>query len=177
MDFQKIKSYKDLEILLKESCAEDIRAKFKTIETFTSALNEKLRQTIDEWNFDLEDSEFFEGDFEQKFSEFNCLLPVFQEELDSMVECAKLTWSKDVLEPLSDETIKDMIDCHLKLREHSLQQLDAIYNMLRLFAHPHEVIDEYKELEKQNPRPVSSNNSGCMVRFLVILASIAVTIL
>lgn len=45
----------------------------------------------------------FEGSFEQKFSEYNSLLPTFKEELNSMAECAKLTWDKDDLEPLSDE--------------------------------------------------------------------------
>ena len=88
-----------------------------------------------------------------------------------MVECGKLTWNKTVLEPLSDDKADEMIDCYEKLREHSLQQLDAIYNMLRLFAHPHEVIDEYKELEKQNPRPAPSNR-GCMVVALLLIISI-----
>ena len=176
MDFQKIKSYKDLEILLKESSAVDIRANFKTIEALTSVLNEKWKQTIDKWNVDLNDSAFFEGSFELKFAEFESLLPSFKEELDSMVECGKLTWNKNVLELLSDEKADEMIDCYEKLRKHSLEQLDAIYNMLRLFAHPHEVIDEYKELEKQNPRPAPSN-SGCMVVFLVLIVSIAVAYL
>lgn len=176
MDFQKIKSYKDLAILLKESSAEDIRANFKTIEALTSVLNEKWRQTIDKWNVDLNDSAFFEGSFEQKFAEFESLLPSFKEELDSMVECGKLTWNNNVLEPLSDEKADEMIDCYEKLRKHSLEQLDAIYNMLRLFAHPHEVIDEYKELEKQNPRPAPSN-SGCMVIALLLIISIATILL
>ncbi len=176
MDFQKVKSYKDLEILLKESDVEDIRANFKTIEILTSVLNEKWRKTIDKWNIDLNDSRFFEGSFEQKFSEYNSLLPTFKEELNSMVECAKLTWNKDVLEPLSDDKIADMVDCHEKLRKHGLQQLDAIYNMLRLFANPHEVIDEYEELEKQSPRPVTSN-SGCMVALLVLIVSVVVAFL
>lgn len=176
MDFQKIKSYKDLEILLKESSAADIRANFKTIEALTSVLNEKWKQTIGKWNVDLNDSTFFEGSFEEKFAEFGSLLPTFKEELDSMVECGKLTWNKNVLEPLSDEKADEMINCYEKLREHSLQQLDAIYNMLRLFAHPHEVIDEYKELEKQNPRPAPSN-SGCMVVVLLLIISIATILL
>ena len=99
MDFQNITSYKDLEILLKESSAEDIRANFKTIEALTSVLNEKWKQTIGKWNVDLNDSAFFEGSFEQKLAEFDSLLPSFKEELDSMVECGKLTLNKTVYKP------------------------------------------------------------------------------
>lgn len=172
MTFQDVKSYKELELMLRESSREDIRANFKYIQTLMSALNEKRNITMEKWNVDLEDKKFFEGSFEQKFSEYKDLLPSFKEELDSMVQCAKLTWNKDVLESITDETINNMIGSHEKLREHGLKQLDAIYNLLRLFANPHEVLDEYKELEKQNPQPVRSG-SGCMVVVMVLIISVA----
>lgn len=176
MDFQKVKSYKDFEVLLKESSTEDIRANFKTIETLISVLNDKWSQTIDKWNVDLNDKRFFEGSIEQRFSEFKSLLPTFKEELDSMVECAKIIWNKDVLESLSDEKITEMMDCHIKMRKYGLQHLDAIYNVYRTLVNPHEVIAEYKELEKQNPRPTPSN-SGCMVVVLLFIISIATILL
>ena len=172
MTFQDVKSYKELELLLKESSRDSIRSNFKYIQALMSALNEKRNITMEKWNVDLEDKKFFEGSFEQKFSEFKDLLPSFKEELDSMVQCAKLTWNKDVLESITDETINNMIGSHEKLREHGLKQLDAIYNLLRLFANPHEVLDEYKELEKQNPQPVPSSR-GCMVVVMVLIISVA----
>lgn len=176
MTFQDAKSYKELELLLRESSREVIRANFKYIQTLMTALNEKRSITMEKWNVDVEDKKFFEGSFEQKFSEFKDLLPSFKEELDSMEQCAKLTWNKDVLETIPDETINNMIGSYEKVREHGLQQLDAIYNLLRLFANPHEVIDEYKELEKQNPQPVCSGR-GCMVVVLLFIISIATILL
>lgn len=172
MTFQDVKSYKELESLLKESSRESIRANYKYIQALMSALNEKRNIAMEKWNVDLDDKKFFEGSFEQKFAEFKDLLPSFKEELDSMIRCVKMTWNKEVLGAISDETINKVIDSHEKLREHSLQQLDAIYDLLRLFANPHEVLDEYKEIEKQNPQPVR-HSSGCMVVVMVMIISLA----
>lgn len=174
MDFQNVKSYKDLEILLKESSVEDIRANYKTIKTLTLVFKEKCIQSIDRWRVDLKDRKFQEWNFEHKFSEYNNLLPTFKEELDSMVECAKLTWNYDVYrESLSDEKNAEITRSFEKVREASLQQLDAQYNMLRFLANPHEVINE---LEKQHPRPITSNR-GCMVGLWVLIVSAVVAFL
>lgn len=172
MDLQSVRSYKDLETQLNESSTDEIRANFKTIQALISALHEKLNLIMEEWNVNLDNKKFLEGNIEQKFAEFQTLLPSFKEELDSMVQCVKMTWNKDIL-GMPNETIAKMIDTIENLREHGLQQLDAIYNLLRLFANPQKVIDEYKELEKQNPQPVHSSSSGCLVIFLVLIISAA----
>jgi hypothetical protein len=69
-----------------------------------------------------------------------------------------------------------MIDTIVKLHETHLKILETSHHSLRFSADPKAVIAEYKELEKQDPKPAPFN-SGCMVIFLVLIFSIIVSIL
>lgn len=141
------------------------------------ALFEKQRKILDDIIPD-EDVMSLLGDppesVKKRLSLFEQQMPIFRKESEEMVRCAKLLFNEKMSEGRVDG--EKMIETIEKLHESHLKILETSHHSLRFSADPKAVIAEYKELDEQNPKPVSSN-SGCMVVLGVLIISIAVTIL
>ena len=101
-------------------------------------------------------------------------MPLFKKESEAMVRCAKILFDEEMAEGKVEG--EEMIETIEKWHEANVKLLDGYYQSLRFTSDPLAAIEEHKKLEKQSPRPASSN-SGCMVVVLLFIISIVTLLL
>lgn len=162
----KFESFEDFEGYLSNLPVDKIKSSLKLLVALFENQRKKFEDTIPEGEDPIALMSLPPETLTEMFSTFEKQMPIFQKESEAMVKCAKLLFDEEITEGKLDG--KKMIEVIESIHETNLKMLDTNHHCLKFAVDPKDVIAEYEELEKQNPRPAPSN-SGCMVVVLVIL--------
>ncbi len=166
-------SFEDFGNFLSSLSEDKIGSSWALLVELFNKQRKKLEDAIPLENLDsllLEPSELVK----EKLSMYERQMPIIRKESEEMVRCAKILFNEKITEGRIDG--EKMLEAIENLHEANLKIMETNHHSLRFSADPKAIIAEYKELEKQSPRPVTSNG-GCMVALLVLIVSVVVAFL